>query len=105
MIIYLVPIIQALRMRKPLLKEFKAVFYTSALKEKTLSFHPLRMITGITADRVPYTSLIYDEANGLTLHFYASKKAGKRPCVVVIHGGSWAGGHNLQLPELNSKIA
>src|SRR5690606_151850 len=30
---------------------------------------------------------------------------GMRPCVVVIHGGSWAGGNNKQLPELNSYLA
>jgi len=29
----------------------------------------------------------------------------KRPCVVVIHGGSWAGGDSRQLPELNSYLA
>ncbi|MEO6633560.1 MAG: alpha/beta hydrolase, partial [Mucilaginibacter sp.] len=29
----------------------------------------------------------------------------KRPCVIVVHGGSWAGGDSRQLPELNSYLA
>ena len=29
----------------------------------------------------------------------------KRPCVIVVHGGSWAGGDSKQLPELNSYLA
>ena len=103
--IYLLPVIRAFCMNKALLKDFKAAFHTSTPKEKTLPFHPLRIITGIAAKRVPFKSLIYDEANGLSLHFYPSQITGKRPCVVVIHGGSWAGGHNMQLPELNSKLA
>ena len=104
-IIYSVPIIQAFRMSNNLLKGFKAAFPGHTAIEKVSPFHPLRMITGIAAERVPYTSLIYDEPNELTLHFYPSKIKGKRPCIIIIHGGSWAGGHNLQLPELNSLLA
>jgi acetyl esterase/lipase len=29
----------------------------------------------------------------------------KRPCVIVVHGGSWAGGDSKQVPELNSYLA
>src|ERR1700753_211302 len=28
----------------------------------------------------------------------------RRPCVIVVHGGSWAGGDSKQLPELNSYL-
>lgn len=62
----------------------------------TISEHP-----------VPYRILSYGEVEGqsLTLDFYPAQKAGKRPCVVVIHGGSWSGGDSRQLPELNSHLA
>ncbi len=30
---------------------------------------------------------------------------GRKPCVIVVHGGSWAGGDSRQLPELNSILA
>ncbi|WP_114938492.1 alpha/beta hydrolase [Mucilaginibacter endophyticus] len=41
----------------------------------------------------------------LTLDFYQSKIKGDRPCVIVVHGGSWSGGDNKQLPDLNSLLA
>src|ERR1700754_2537204 len=28
----------------------------------------------------------------LTLDYYSSTKGGTRPCIVVVHGGSWSGG-------------
>jgi acetyl esterase/lipase len=42
----------------------------------------------------------------MSLDFYPSQITGKnRPCVIVVHGGSWAGGDSRQLPELNSYLA
>ena len=41
----------------------------------------------------------------MKLDFYPSQIAGKKPCVIVVHGGSWAGGDSQQLPELNSYMA
>lgn len=41
----------------------------------------------------------------LTLDFYPSQLNGNKPCVVVIHGGSWSSGESQQLPELNNYLA
>ena len=41
----------------------------------------------------------------LTLDFYPSATAGNRPCVIVVHGGSWSSGDSQQLPGLNSYLA
>jgi acetyl esterase/lipase len=41
----------------------------------------------------------------LKLNFYPSRVLGKRPCVIVVHGGSWSSGDSMQLPELNSFLA
>jgi acetyl esterase/lipase len=41
----------------------------------------------------------------LSLDFYQAKASGKRPCIVVIHGGSWSSGDSRQLPELNSYLS
>ncbi|MES2807390.1 MAG: alpha/beta hydrolase [Bacteroidota bacterium] len=41
----------------------------------------------------------------LTLNYYPSQTADKKPCVIVVHGGSWAKGDKEQLPELNSYLA
>jgi dienelactone hydrolase len=52
-------------------------------------------------------TLIYDSAGGgsLTLDLYPAQRPGIRPCVIVIHGGSWPGGDSRQLPALNSRLA
>ncbi|CAF1127521.1 unnamed protein product [Rotaria sordida] len=50
------------------------------------------------------TYVTYDDAT-LTLDFYESVVTDKRPCVIVIHGGSWIGGSSKQLPELNRHLA
>ena len=54
--------------------------------------------------KMDHKTLTYTRSN-LTLDYYSSGTIGKRPCVVVIHGGSWKSGDNKQLPELNSYLA
>jgi len=58
-------------------------------------------------EKIPYETISYTKRGDedLTLDFYQSTKNGRRPCVVVIHGGSWCGGNSQQLPELNSELA
>ena len=41
----------------------------------------------------------------LSLDFYSSRIPGKRPCVIMVHGGSWSSGDSRQLPELNPVLA
>jgi acetyl esterase/lipase len=41
----------------------------------------------------------------LTFDFYPSQIKGNKPCVIVIHGGSWSSGDSQQLPELNNYLA
>jgi acetyl esterase/lipase len=40
-----------------------------------------------------------------TLDFYPAHFGGKRPCIIVVHGGSWSSGDSRQLPELNTYLA
>lgn len=56
---------------------------------------------------LPYKTLTYVKYadTAMSLDFYPSQIAGNKPCVIVIHGGSWAGGDSRQLPELNSYLA
>lgn len=55
----------------------------------------------------PNRSLTYIQYadTALNLDFYPAKVSGKRPCVVVVHGGSWSSGDSKQLPELNSYLS
>jgi len=71
-------------------------------------FHLSKMITGIGAKQLPYETLEYSisERYHLTLDYYQSQNNDSlNPCVIVIHGGSWASGNSSQLPELNTVLA
>jgi acetyl esterase/lipase len=78
-----------------------------AAAQKSAAFQWQRMFAGIGAGAVPYRTLTYGSTDGinLTLDLYPAQQPGPRPCVIVIHGGSWAGGDSRQLPELNSRLA
>lgn len=102
---YSVPIVQAARLSKKLPAEFAAVFGSKAAMTASPPFRPLQMITGMGAEKIPYTTCTYDSVNNLSLDFYPSRIPGRRPIVIVVHGGSWAGGNSRQLPELNSVLA
>jgi acetyl esterase/lipase len=70
-------------------------------------FNIAGMVLGKNNRKVASKSLTYvsNPVKELTLDFYPSIKRGKKPCVIVVHGGSWKSGDNKQLPELNSYLA
>ncbi len=103
-IIFTIPVISAYRIAATLSKNLAAAFGdTTRFNNAPFSF--TKLITGINAKQVPYKTYTYDAAKALTLDFYPATTSGKRPCVIVVHGGSWAGGDSQQLPELNSELA
>jgi acetyl esterase/lipase len=59
------------------------------------------------ADPLTYKTITYVtyKDTSMKMDFYPSQVLGKRPCVIVVHGGSWAGGDSQQLPEINSYLA
>lgn len=106
LLLYAKPIIEAFRMAPMLNRVFTS--NTTSTQNAAATSYPFslsRMITGINAKRVAYKTLTYDVANSLTLDFYPASQKGEKPCVIVVHGGSWAGGDSQQLPELNSELA
>lgn len=56
---------------------------------------------------IPYSTVSYKKTDkgNLTMDFYPSAIPGVKPCVIVVHGGSWKSGDSKQLPELNSVLA
>jgi acetyl esterase/lipase len=68
-----------------------------------LPFSFAAMITGNHFKDVPCQTFNY--CSSLHLDFYPSQSSGLKPCVIVIHGGSWSSGDSKQLPELNSYLA
>lgn len=101
--ILLVPYWQAWRLARALPISFEKAFGTKFIAPSP--FNIARVFTGIGARKRTFRSFSFDTSHGLTLNFYRAAVPGVRPCVVVIHGGSWSAGDNQQLPELNSELA
>lgn len=70
-------------------------------------FNLSKLLTRSNTREVPFREFTYSRAdnNNLKLKFFPSLRKGVRPCVLVIHGGSWKSGDNDQLPELNFYLA
>ncbi|MGI4806235.1 MAG: alpha/beta hydrolase, partial [Janthinobacterium lividum] len=110
LILFLSPIFRAYAVAAKLPENLKATFGSeiSTLKNNPLKtpFSFFSMFSGIGDKAISpqtFTYKSYPEIS-LQLGFYAVKTASKKPCVVVIHGGSWSGGDDKQLPELNSYL-
>ncbi|HEY0054100.1 MAG TPA: alpha/beta hydrolase [Pedobacter sp.] len=97
--LFLSPIVRAYLVSKELKSSLdnvdEAVFSVSRMimRSNNRSINPLEL---------SYTS--YSDKD-LNLDYYPSKVIGNRPCIIVVHGGSWKSGDNKQLPELNSYLA
>jgi len=106
-LLFLSPIVRAYVIGSSLKKEFAASFNATENKTGNIPFSFFKMLTGIAAKPVAYQTLVYTPSDvlPLSLDFYPAQKEGIKPCVVVVHGGSWAGGNSKQLPELNSRLA
>lgn len=104
--IFLSPVIRAYIIGKSLDENLDSTLGrdTAQIHRKPFAF--ARMITGIGAPSLEYQTLLYPSADTmLGIHYYPAQVSGNRPCIVVVHGGSWKGGDNDQLPELNSYLA
>ena len=107
--LFLSPIIRAYFVASTLKQNFVAVFGDGSANingDSSLKpFSFLRIFNSVP--NVRYKTLTYntDKAVPLTLDFYPAFLGGKKPCVIVVHGGSWSSGDSKQLPELNSILA
>lgn len=70
-------------------------------------FSFIKMFSGIGIKDIQPDIYTYKKLpeRDLNIDFYKAETTGNRPCIVVIHGGSWAGGDSKQLPALNSYLA
>jgi acetyl esterase/lipase len=71
---------------------------------KPFSF--VQMFTGNGTRKIPFTTYHYAMHTGvdLTLNFTPSAVPGVRPCLIVVHGGSWKRGDN-QVATINYRLA
>ncbi|GEO12240.1 esterase [Segetibacter aerophilus] len=106
LVLYAVPIIGAYRIASKLNSLFaNNAGRTSSTVAGSAPFKITQMVTGVYAKKIAYKTLSYDSTHNLSLDFYPSQKPGNKPCVVIVHGGSWAAGNSQQLPDLNSALA
>lgn len=101
--IFLSPIIRAYRVAKDIKADMAKAFSSQLNKETTFSF--FKMFTGVKSVAYKTITYIKYKDTSVTMDFYPAQLPGKKPCIIVVHGGSWAGGDSRQLPELNSHLA
>ncbi|MBB1285687.1 alpha/beta hydrolase [Flavisolibacter sp. BT320] len=102
---FCLPYLQAFWLARKIETDFKTKFAGEDFVIQSFFIRPWQFLTGMVKGNIHPKAFVYDQKNQLTLDFYAAQFGGIRPCVIVIHGGSWAGGSNKQLPELNSELA
>lgn len=62
----------------------------------------LKSAKNVSAKTITYVT--YGDTS-LTLDLYPSELPGNRPCIINVHGGSWEGGDNSQIPQINAYLA
>lgn len=111
LLMLLVPVIGAYRVGGALKARMEGAFGPGSADMKGMHreepFTFTKMINGIGAPKVAYTTHVYAVHSGqqLTLDYYPSQIAGTRPCVVVVHGGSWRSSNSHELPDINWYLA
>lgn len=108
LIFFSTPIIRAVLLKQDLDRQLSDALGPVFKPSQQLSANPFSIVKLFNIVReLPYQRKIYknDQKAPLSLAFYPSVQKGLRPCVIVVHGGSWKSGDNTQLPELNSILA
>jgi len=109
LLLFASPIIRAYIVASNVKQEFVTAFGQGSTiingDNNQLPFSFLRLFKTSGVKQTDYKTLIYSDNGEQTLDFYPSHIAGKKPCVIVVHGGSWSSGDSKQLPELNSYLA
>ncbi|MBC7721482.1 MAG: alpha/beta hydrolase, partial [Pedobacter sp.] len=105
------PIVRAYMVGSNLEKRLETTFGVTSVdmtgfhQAKPFSFW--QMFTGNGAVKIPFTTYHYalHEGVDLTLNFSPSAIPGIRPCLVVVHGGSWKRGDNSEIAAVNNYFA
>ena len=108
LVLLLSPIFRSYLISRHLKADLVQAFGQDDLKSDTEPFSWGKFLKFSFKDTVGARSfdyVSYADGKQLTLDFYPSQLPGKRPCIIVVHGGSWAGGDSKQLPDLNSYLA
>lgn len=108
LLLYLSPIVRAYIVSSNLAKDFEAKIGPGSASLKDPEPSPYSFFNSFRKQEpVAYRTLKYVTYadTSMDMDFYPSQIAGKKPCVIVVHGGSWSSGDSKQIPELNSLLA
>lgn len=105
------PIVRAYNIGSTLSQDLEASFgvkdadMTGFHQEKPFSF--IKMFTGNGAEDIPYKNYHFANNGGhdLTLNFTPSALPNVRPCLIVVHGGSWKQGNKTEIQQANTYFA
>jgi len=103
LVIFMSPVVRAYWAAKDVKEDMAKALNVQPNEETRFSF--FKMFTGVKS--VAYKNITYIKYadTSMTMDFYPAQRPGKQPCIIMVHGGSWAGGDSQQLPELNSYLA
>jgi len=109
LLLFLSPIVRARAVASTLSKNLTMVFGPDSTlndEDPYAAFAASRMFAG-DPKPIQLKTLTYVKYadTAMSLDFYPAQANGKRPCVIVVHGGSWSSGDSKQLPELNTLLA
>ncbi len=102
-VIFLSPILRAYWIAK----DIKPVM-ARAFEVEQNNLTPFSFLSLFSSDKIiPHRTLTYKiyKDTSLNLDYYPSQVTGNKPCIIVVHGGSWSSGDSKQLPELNTRLA
>lgn len=105
LILYSLPLLSAFRISKSLPQQLANSFGSKGNSDNNSPFSFINLTGFNNSKKVKAEAILYDNADHLTLDFYKAKNDKLSPCIIVVHGGSWSGGDNKQLPELNSHLS
>jgi acetyl esterase/lipase len=108
LLLFLSPIFRSYLVSKHIKQDFAAAFGQKGVKEDIAPFSFGKLFNLKFKDTVLSKTLTYhtyQDGAIVSLDFFPSQVAGKMPCVIVVHGGSWSSGDSKQLADLNSYLA
>jgi acetyl esterase/lipase len=108
LLLFSTPIVQAYWVAGSLKANFDTIFLPGdkdSKNDEKAPFSFFRMFAGAEALKHQTITYVKYADTAMALDFYPAQATGKKPCVIVVHGGSWAGGDSQQVPELNSYLA
>ncbi|MDP1802296.1 MAG: alpha/beta hydrolase [Bacteroidota bacterium] len=107
-LIYILPLIQVYVRGNNLEEDLKKKFpFKENEQHLQQPYSFIKMFSGINPKEIAPQIFAYKKLpeRELNIDFYPSKTNSVSPCVIVVHGGSWAEGDSKQLPDLNSYLA